>query len=38
MVKQKNWWNENKEYVAKKLINEWKVDKEVAENVCGVKL
>lgn len=36
--KKKTWWDNNKEYVAKKLINEWKVDKQVAENVCGVKL
>ena len=38
MAKKKTWWDNNKEYVAKKLITEWKVNKEVAENVCGVKL
>ena len=38
MAKNKTWWDYNKEHVAKKLISEWKVDKAVAENVCGVKL
>ena len=38
MAKKKTWWDINKEYVAKKLIAEWKVDQKVAENVCGVKL
>jgi len=32
------YWNKIKSKVAMRLINEWKVDKEVAENVCGVKL
>ena len=32
------YWRKQKEYVAKKLINEWKVEQKVAENVCGVKL
>ena len=27
MAKKKTWWDYNKEHVAKKLINEWKVDK-----------
>ena len=25
MAKKKTWWDKNKEYVAKKLINEWKI-------------
>ena len=38
MAKKKTWWDNNKEYVAKKLITEWKIDQKVAENVCGVEL
>ena len=38
MAKKKTWWDINKKNVAMRLINDWKIDKEVAENVCGVKL
>ena len=32
------YWKKIRKQVAMKLINEWKVDQKVAENVCGVKL
>ena len=38
MTKKKTWWDNNKKFVALRLIETWKVDKTVAENVCGVKL
>ncbi len=32
------YWRKIRNHVAMKLINEWKVEKEVAENVTGGKL
>ena len=36
MTRKKTWWDINKKSVALRLSNSWKVDKAVAENVCGV--
>jgi hypothetical protein len=32
------YWKKIRTQVAMKLINEWKIEQKVAENVCGVKL
>jgi len=37
-INTKKYFDKNRKYIATKLYVDWKVDKEVAENLLGVKL